>query len=147
MKRILPPTLVWILLLAMVLLRLFWPVQILWRMPVTLLGILPLGAGLAVTLAAWNLFRRQATNINTFGQPNRLITSGIYHFSRNPMYLGMALILAGAWILLGGLSPALGVLAFIGITDRWYIAFEEKAMHRRFGPQYEIYKGETRRWI
>ncbi len=63
------------------------------------------------------------------------------------MYLGFALMLAGVWMLLGALSPVLGVLLFSVVTDRWYISYEEKAMRASFGQEYEAYQRRTRRWI
>lgn len=63
------------------------------------------------------------------------------------MHLGFVLILAGAWLLLGSLSPLMGVALFVIVTDRWYISFEEKAMKSAFGEDYEAYRRRTRRWI
>jgi protein-S-isoprenylcysteine O-methyltransferase Ste14 len=63
------------------------------------------------------------------------------------MYLGLAVLLIGLAILLGTLVPFLGPLVFIVAADRWYIPFEEKALQRKFGEQYDAYKRTTRRWV
>jgi protein-S-isoprenylcysteine O-methyltransferase Ste14 len=63
------------------------------------------------------------------------------------MYLGFAVFLTGLAILLGTLVPFLGPIAFIIAADRWYIPFEEDALKRKFGEQYEAYQRATRRWI
>jgi protein-S-isoprenylcysteine O-methyltransferase Ste14 len=131
----------------MLFLRWAWPGMVLIRSPLTFLGMVPLVSGFGIMIVGWSQFRASGANINTFAQPNRLVTGGIFRFSRNPMYLGFALILAGAWVFLGGLSPILGVLLFVAITERWYIAFEEQAMRDRFGLAYESYQHKTRRWI
>ncbi len=147
MKKILPSTLVWICLVLMLLLRWAWPVRVLYQAPFTFFGIIPLGLGFLAMIVGWGQFRRSGANINTFARPNRLVIDGLFRLSRNPMYLGFALMLAGVWMLLGALSPLLGVLLFIVITDRWYISFEEKAMRASFGQEYEAYQHRTRRWI
>jgi len=147
MKKLLPPTLMWICLGLMFMLHWLVPLRALWTFPWTLLGILPLGIGFVVMLIAWNSFRRLGTEINTFDQPGQLVVKGLYHYSRNPMYLGFALMLAGAWVLLGSLSPLLGVAVFVVVTDRWYIGFEEQQMQMRFGQDYREYQGKVRRCI
>jgi protein-S-isoprenylcysteine O-methyltransferase Ste14 len=56
-------------------------------------------------------------------------------------------MLAGVWLLLGALSPGIGVLLFIAIAERVYITYEEKAMLAGFGDAYAAYRRKTRRWI
>jgi protein-S-isoprenylcysteine O-methyltransferase Ste14 len=87
------------------------------------------------------------TTLDTFSEPNKLVTDGPYKYSRNPIYLGYALVLIGVWLLLGSLSPLFIVVFSIVITDRWYIPFEENMLAEKFGPAYTSYKSRTRRWI
>lgn len=103
--------------------------------------------GLAIAFAASAQFHRRRANIQTFGEPTRLVTGGLFRLSRNPMYLGMTLLLVGAAVGLGGGWPSLVAVAFIVLADRWYIPFEERAMRRRFGADYESYCRKVRRWI
>jgi protein-S-isoprenylcysteine O-methyltransferase Ste14 len=147
MKKILPPTLMWLCLALMFLIHFLLPLRLLWKFPITLLGLLPLIVGFLIMMTAWNSFRRLGTTINTFDQPGSLVVGGLYRYSRNPMYLGFALILAGAAWLFGSLSSLLPVLLFVAISDRWYIAFEEQQMHSRFGAAYAAYQGRVRRWL
>lgn len=63
------------------------------------------------------------------------------------MYLGLTLILAGTWILLGAISPIFGVLVFVVISDRWYIPGEERMLHEKFGKAYEEYRTNVGRWF
>jgi protein-S-isoprenylcysteine O-methyltransferase Ste14 len=92
-------------------------------------------------------FARLGTNIKPFGQPDQFVFGGPYRFSRNPMVLGFGLILVGVWLLLGAFSPLLGVAAFIMITDRWVIPFEESQMKNKFGQANAAYCLKTGRWI
>jgi protein-S-isoprenylcysteine O-methyltransferase Ste14 len=63
------------------------------------------------------------------------------------MYLGLALILVGVWIVLGSLSPLVGVTVFILVTNQWYIAYEERRLIETFGQDYKAYQAHTRRWL
>lgn len=103
--------------------------------------------GLAIAFTAAAQFRRRRANIQTFGEPTRLVTGGLFRLSRNPMYLGLALVLVGAAVGLGGGWPSLVAAGFVVLADRWYIPFEERAMRRRFGDDYERYRRRVRRWI
>ena len=94
-------------------------------------------------------FRRAKTTINPFRPQNTtaLVTSGVYRFTRNPMYLGLALLLLGwaiflcsAWALTG---PVLSVL-YIG---RFQIKPEEKILSAKFGAAYSEYASRVRRWL
>lgn len=100
-------------------------------------------------LAAWHkkLFKRVGTEINTFRQPNKLVTRGLFKVSRNPMYLGFVVALTGASVYLGSLSPALFVLLFFLAAHYWYIPIEERAMDRQFGEAYRQYRERVRRWL
>lgn len=110
-----------------------------------LLIVIVIGVGLAKRGS--DTFERIGTNIETFQKPEVLVTDGLFSFSRNPMYLGFVMALLGVAIVLGNLLSFAVVLAFIVITDRWYIPFEEAAMKQQFGEQYERYKARTRRWL
>jgi protein-S-isoprenylcysteine O-methyltransferase Ste14 len=115
-----------------------------------MLAILGLGImvlGIVIAVASEGQFRRAHTTVNTFGVPIRLVTDGWFEYSRNPMYLSFVLMLVGGWIALGTLSPLLGVLAFIVVTDRWYIAHEERRLAEIFGKDNETYRMRTRRWL
>jgi protein-S-isoprenylcysteine O-methyltransferase Ste14 len=67
--------------------------------------------------------------------------------SRNPMYLGMVLILTGIALLLRSLSPFLVILPFAILLERSFIRVEEGMLARKFGPKWEAYKAKTRRWL
>ncbi len=133
--------------IAVLLLHFLLPMAVILPQPFNLIGLVPLALGVWLAFAGNNQFTRVGTTINTFNEPGTLVTDGWYRYSRNPMYLGFALALVGVWLMLGSLSPLLIVLAALVITDRWYIAFEEAALARKFGKAYESYRKQTRRWI
>jgi protein-S-isoprenylcysteine O-methyltransferase Ste14 len=145
--RLLPPKLVLILLAGMVALWVLVPGPVLIAFPYTLVGAVIAAAGLLVALAGARLFGRVGTNIRTFNEPGVLVTSGVFRWSRNPMYLGFVLLLLGTAMLLGTATPFFGPALFALVADRWYIAFEERAMQQKFGADYAAYRSRTRRWI
>ena len=114
-----------------------------WR----LLGLLPLGLGIAISYAAENQFHQAGTTVDPFKESSRLVTDGLYRFSRNPMYLGMALVLVGVAILLGSLAPFAVIACFVGWVHRQFIRVEEEMMRTQFGQDWLEYRAEVRRWI
>jgi protein-S-isoprenylcysteine O-methyltransferase Ste14 len=145
--RILPPHLVLVLLGAMAALHLIVPGPMVLAFPHNLVGLAVAALGLAITLSGARLFARVGTNIRTFNEPGVLVTDGLFQWSRNPMYLGFVLLLLGTAILLGTATPLLAPLLFAIVADRWYIAFEERALQHKFGADYAAYMRRTRRWF
>lgn len=122
-----------------------WGVAIRWRS--ALAGLLA-GAGAAVAAAGVVAFRRHSTTVNPTqpGSASVIVSSGVYRVSRNPMYLGFALTLAG-WSCLLANGAAMLLLAFIAYMNRFQIEPEERALNARFGCQYLAYQKTVRRWI
>ena len=77
----------------------------------------------------------------------KLVTSGLYQFSRNPMYLGMVIFLIGWTVLLGNLWLLAGPIGFALYINRFQIKPEEQMMATKFGSNYDAYKSRVRRWI
>ena len=105
--------------------------------------------GLIVFISAVRSFRKQKTTVNPLKpkQASSLVTSGIFRFSRNPMYLGMLIILLSIsfkFNLLGGIIISLLFLIFI---TKFQIYPEEEAMNELFGDKFTQYSNTTRRWI
>jgi len=107
--------------------------------------------GVLVALLGVITFRRAKTTVNPVSIENAssLVTHGIFKITRNPMYLGMALCIAGVgiylqthWIML-----ALFVMFFVSYITRFQIAPEERILTELFGEQYTKYMSETRRWL
>lgn len=103
----------------------------------------------AICLAAVLGFRRARTTVNPLAplQASSLVENGIYRYSRNPMYLGFAIALLAWAIALGSFYALLGVGAFV-LTIQWLqIAPEERALDKRFGKGFQLYKARVRRWM
>ena len=105
--------------------------------------------GLVVFISAIKSFRRHKTTVNPLEprQASSLVTSGIFKFSRNPMYLGMLIILLSIsfkFNLIGGMVTSL--FFYIYIT-KFQILPEEAAMNDLFGDEFIDYSKKTRRWI
>jgi protein-S-isoprenylcysteine O-methyltransferase Ste14 len=146
MYRPLPPKM-FLASAAAVLLHVLAPAGRLVPAPCNWLGIAPLVAGLWLCVAGSRHFDRERTNINTFRPPDVLVTDGLFAFSRNPMYLGFVIALAGIALLLGSISPWAAPVAFFALAAGWYIPFEERACGAQFGAAYEAYCARTRRWV
>jgi protein-S-isoprenylcysteine O-methyltransferase Ste14 len=104
-------------------------------------------AGLALAVAAAVEFRRARTTIVPHGEPSAIVTSGVYRLSRNPIYLGDALILAGLglrWdsVLALGLVPV-----FVGVISARFILPEEGRLRARFGAEFDAWAGRVGRWV
>jgi protein-S-isoprenylcysteine O-methyltransferase Ste14 len=79
--------------------------------------------------------------------PAALVTGGVFALSRNPIYLGDALVLAGA-ILWWDAPLALPLIpAFVAIITRRFILGEEAALARAFGPAWQAWSARVPRWI
>jgi protein-S-isoprenylcysteine O-methyltransferase Ste14 len=106
-------------------------------------------AGAAVALAGVSEFGRARTTVNPL-RPERasaLVVSGIFRRTRNPMYLGLAIVLLGwAWYLAHPVA-ALGVPAFVAWMNRSQIPREERALEQLFGAEFVRYKSRVRRWL
>lgn len=120
-----------------------------WHHPAAgLLGGLLVVAGLVLLVLAVLRFRQARTSIVPHREAEALITGGIYRLSRNPIYLGDALILAGLCLLWGAwLALALLVPLFAWLITVRFIRPEERRLARRFGPQFEAYRARVRRWV
>lgn len=105
--------------------------------------------GCAICLAGVMSFRRARTTVNPLvpQQASTLVDGGIYRYSRNPMYLGFAIVLLAWALALGEVLPFLGVIGFALYIQRFQIAPEERALQQRFGESFSSYKGRVHRWI
>jgi protein-S-isoprenylcysteine O-methyltransferase Ste14 len=103
-----------------------------------------LGIGLSVTAAM--LFRREGTEINPTSTANRkLVTSGPFNLTRNPMYLGLVLVTLGIAFWVGAWPMFLASIAIFATTNWVHIPFEEEKMRRQFGASFDAYANNTRR--
>jgi len=125
-KRVLPPVYFFISIAAMALLNFFGPVFDFARYPWNLLGLVPMWIGIALNLIADAAFKKAQTTVKPFEISTALITTGVFGISRNPMYLGMVLILIGIAILMGSLSPLIVIVFFTALMELIFVRAEEK---------------------
>ncbi|MGX5725376.1 methyltransferase family protein [Metapseudomonas otitidis] len=114
-----------------------------------LLALLVLAAGVAVCLAGALAFRQARTTVNPI-HPERtsaLVIRGIYHRTRNPMYLGFALMLLGWGLWLAAPFALAGVVLFMLYIERYQIPPEERMLEQLFGADYLAYREQVRRWL
>ena len=111
------------------------------------LGLAPIMVGVGLVVVAGRQFKKARTAINPFDRPSALVTSGVFRLSRNPMYLSMILILIGAALAWGTLTPFLVPPALAWLLSRKFIVMEEAKLSELFGASYEQYKGRVRRWL
>lgn len=115
----------------------------------TVVAILAAGLGLAIEIVAALAFVARRTTLLPWApaRTETLVTSGLFRFSRNPMYLGQALLLA-AWVLyLGTWIAWLALPAYVLYMNRFQIGPEERILAAKFGADYESYRARVRRWI
>jgi protein-S-isoprenylcysteine O-methyltransferase Ste14 len=111
------------------------------------LGLALLGGMLALA-GIWAFYR-----VRTTGNPlaprraSTLVTTGIYRFTRNPMYLGMLLVLLGWAVYLGNVATLLGPLLSVLLLNRLQIGPEERVLRERFTEHYARYAAQVRRWV
>ena len=146
-SKIIPPIWFLLTLIAMFALHRFVPVARVVPLPWHWVGLLPLLAGFVLTAVAARLFTRSKTGVKPFTPVTMLVESGPYRFTRNPMYVGLVLILIGVAVLYGTLSPWLGVVAFAWWIDFRFIRHEEAMLEAQFGQPYLDFKRRVRRWV
>lgn len=102
-----------------------------------------------VTFAGVAAFRRAKTTVDPTRPEasNSVVTTGIYRFTRNPMYLGFLLALLGWGVFLGNIAAMLVPVLFIAYMNGFQIAPEERALRVKFGEGYEAYLRQVRRWL
>jgi protein-S-isoprenylcysteine O-methyltransferase Ste14 len=145
--RFLPPFWFGTALALIVVLHLFAPVAEIVPRPWRYAGIALAALGFA--LGAWSTiqFGRAGTTIVPFQESSNLILRGPYRFTRNPIYLGMAMILLGAAVFAGSLSPFLVVPGFVLLIRTVFVSTEEAMLAKTFPGEYAAYCEKVRRWI
>jgi len=106
-------------------------------------------AGVAVMTSARVLLAAANTTWHptTPEQTTSLVTAGVFAVSRNPLYLGMLLVMFGLGVTLSSPAALLTSGLFVAYLDRFQIAPEERALTEKLGQQYADYRARVRRWI
>ena len=106
-----------------------------------------MGGGLLLIVMAAMEFRRYKTTIVPHKTPERLIQSGIFKRSRNPIYLGDALILAGLILRWDAVLSLPLIPVFVWVIEKRFVIPEEDRMRRTFRMEFARYCEKTRRWV
>ena len=105
--------------------------------------------GLSVAAVGVTQFKKAQTTVNPKTPENAtyLLTSGIYQYTRNPMYVGLVLILLGWALYLSHILALVLLAVFISYITRFQILPEERVMTQNFGDKYRAYLARVRRWV
>jgi protein-S-isoprenylcysteine O-methyltransferase Ste14 len=109
----------------------------------------PAAIGFVIAVAAFVRFHQVHTTVNPVdpSKATQLVTDGVFRFSRNPMYLGLVLLLIGWAVWIDSASPWIIPPLFMIVITRVQIMPEEQALERLFGAQYVAYRRSVARWI
>ena len=100
-----------------------------------------------MTASSAGAFKRAGTPVVPFETSTALVIRGWYRVTRNPMYLGLALVLAGVGVLQGSVGALLPLPVFIAILHFRFILGEERLLEELFGEEFRAYRLRVRRWI
>ncbi len=147
--KVLPPVVALTILLAMWVISLFTPsaeIGLLFR---ALAGATIALLGVGISFSGVAAFRRAETTVNPMkpGDASSLVTNGVFRFTRNPMYLGMLLVIIGWAVFLSAPWVFAGPLAFVAYLTRFQITPEERVLASIFGEPYRSYISQVRRWL
>lgn len=112
-----------------------------------LLGVLLGLSGVILAALAVREVRAHRTTVHPHGTPSSLVATGPFAASRNPIYLGMELVLTGIACWLGGLSGIIVLVLFPLALLPTHIRWEERTLRREFGADYDEYCAHVRRWL
>jgi len=108
-----------------------------------------IAVGLTVASAGIFSFIKLSTTVDPRdpGKTSKLVIIGIYQYSRNPMYLGILLVIVGVAVYFGALSSIIALAGFVGFINKYQIVPEEIALQNKFGESYSHYLRNVRRWL
>jgi protein-S-isoprenylcysteine O-methyltransferase Ste14 len=104
-------------------------------------------AGFSLMMWSWGLFKKRDVALCPKARTSHLITDGPYRFTRNPMYLGFVLMLAGLALSMGTPPFYLSAIAYFMIINHVFCPYEESKLINSFGAEYLQYMNGVRRWI
>ena len=147
--KIPPPVYALIVVAFMWLLHSIFPIYQWIDAPWNKIGLVLIVLGLSLDLLAVGLFWKAKTTINPLRPDNsqNIVETGLYQYTRNPMYLGMLCILTGISIWFGSVSVLLGLPLFVLLITTQQIIPEEQTLTKKFGQSYLDYKHRVRRWL
>lgn len=110
-------------------------------------GIISGLGGFLLMLRAWWLFKTRDTAICPAAETSVLVVNDVYRWTRNPMYLGIVVMMIGTALASGSLFHYAAAILFFAIIDHSFCAYEEAKLDRLFGEAFGKYARKTRRWF
>lgn len=111
------------------------------------IGIVLIAIAVALSVSAFIQFRRKHTAVMPYKPTTAIIESGPFRFTRNPLYLSLAIGYVGVAILMNSTWPLLLLPLVLLVVHRGVILREERYLEQKFGDEYNAYKVRVRRWI
>jgi protein-S-isoprenylcysteine O-methyltransferase Ste14 len=124
-----------------------FPVQVMPQPFALTLGIALTVAAIALTIWALPKFRQAQTSLMPYKPTTAIISTGPFAITRNPLYLGMALLYVGITLMVNTIWPLVLLPFVLAVMQRGVIEREERYLERKFGDEYLRYKSRVRRWI
>jgi len=115
--------------------------------PTNLLGLALVAVGSWIRFWAGDVFYAQNPSMVSFNVPPKLVTTGPWRYSRNPLYLGLIIIGLGFSIVFFSFSDLILTLVGMGLLHLEVVLHEEKVLSQKFGESYLYYEKRVRRWI
>ncbi|MFT5806698.1 MAG: protein-S-isoprenylcysteine O-methyltransferase Ste14 [Moritella dasanensis] len=114
-----------------------------------ILSLVLIGLGIFFAIAGVVSFKKAATTVNPLKPETAslLVTSGVYKYSRNPMYVGLVLLLLAWNVYLSTQLSLFGIMGFMLYMNRYQIKPEESALTTLFGREFTTYQAQVRRWL
>ena len=123
-----------------------WP-EMRWSGSRVVGGVVVVCGAAVIAHCTW-LFARRGSGTTLPGDPPRnLVQSGLYRYSRNPIYVGDILVVLGVSLLVGGVAPLVYTLTYTAAMHALVVLREEPAIRRRFGTEYTRYASRVPRWL
>ena len=148
LKNKIPPPIVTLVFAALIYFSNKWSPSIVFSGQ-SIISLFLMTVGFIVLLIAISAFIKLKTTINPLNPEaaSSLVTTGIFRISRNPMYLGMLLLIISLWVKTGAVSGFILVPSFVAYLNYFQILPEERAMTVLFSGKYKVYCQQVRRWL
>ncbi len=142
-----PPRIAGLLMVITVAIWSFSPPETVLYIPYKLIGSIGIISGFTIMMWAWFQFQKTKTAVCPTSKTTTIVINGAYRICRNPMYLGMLLMLTGIAFFMGDVQAFFAPAAFFIIMDKVFIPYEEEKLLQGFGNFYAEYIKRTRRWL
>lgn len=146
-KSVHPPIVALLFIVIAYFLGRFVPIPVVVPMVVRNIGFILTFIGFLLGIAAFLEFRKARTSLDPHGSAKQVVTSGIYRFTRNPIYLGFLLMVIGLPLNSGLIWGLLIAPLYVIVMTRLVIEHEEAYLERKFKDQYTGYRSRVRRWL